>query len=348
MTTQNQQSFIMYASFYDAAMGLNDEDFREYILALKDYALLGIEHNSNNPMVDGFITMAQPLLEAAAKRREKQVKNGDFGILGGRPRKGETAAEYKARKDALRQSLNLAKTQDNPMGFQSKTLNVNEDENADEKENENWNEKEYVDVKGNADWNEKENVNENADRSEELGINKNTNIIIKTNSISNNSKSCSPQSGYLEISSTEDTDSNDIIDESLGNCLGTARDLKRHSGVILSADRKNQLMQAAFKYVQSHKATILQEGEEYSEAACAILDENIPIVRRACECIHRRVRDKMVAASNKLHDLIMSQSPQDEDTYYQILLDLWKYYVHDKAYWDSKANTQQDELNPYR
>ena len=342
----------MYASFYDAAMGLNDEDFREYILALKDYALYGIEHKSNNPMVDGFITMAQPLLEAAAKRREKQVKNGDFGILGGRPRKGETAAEYKARKDALRQSLNLTKTQDNPMAFQLKTLNVNADVdvNANDKENDNWNEKGYV------DWNDKENGNEDADSYEESGISTNTNTIIKTNSISfNNNKSCSSQSRLLETLSKEDTgsdvfedDSNDDeFDENTGNCLGTTQDLKRQSGVILTADRKAQLMQAAFKYVQTHKAAI-QEDEEISEAACAILDENIPVVRRACECIYRRVRDKVVPASNKLHDLIMSQSPQDEETYYQILLDLWKFYVHDKAYWDSKANTPQDGLNPYR
>ena len=98
MENQNKQSFVMYASFYDAAMGLNDEDFRENILALKDYALYGIEYTSRNPMVNALLTMAQPNLEAAAKRRAKQVKNGEYGILGGRPRKGETAEEYKARK----------------------------------------------------------------------------------------------------------------------------------------------------------------------------------------------------------------------------------------------------------
>lgn len=58
----------MYASFYDAAVGLNDEDFREYILALKDYALYGIEHTSQNTMITGLLAMAQPNLDATRIR----------------------------------------------------------------------------------------------------------------------------------------------------------------------------------------------------------------------------------------------------------------------------------------
>lgn len=148
----------MYASFYDAAMGLNDEDFREYILALKDYALYGIEYTSRNPMVNALLTMAQPNLEAAAKRRAKQVKNGEYGILGGRPRKGETAEEYKARK---------AKTINNPMGFQPETLNedVKVDENVKEDEKENENAKANVET-----W--ISNIANNCDRSDSIYTNK--------------------------------------------------------------------------------------------------------------------------------------------------------------------------------
>ncbi len=148
----------MYASFYDAAMELNDEDFREYILALKDYALYGIEYTSRNPMVNALLTMAQPNLEAAAKRRAKQVKNGEYGILGGRPRKGETAEEYKARK---------AKTINNPMGFQPETLNVDVkvDENVKEDEKENENAKANVET-----W--ISNIANDCDRSDSIYTNK--------------------------------------------------------------------------------------------------------------------------------------------------------------------------------
>ena len=125
-----KQSFVMYASYLDAAAGLTDEEFREFILALQDYALDGIEYESESRMVNGLIAMAQANLDASGLRWKKNAKNGEFGILGGRPRKGETAAEYKARKEALRQSLNLTKTQNNPNGFQSETLNVNVDVNA--------------------------------------------------------------------------------------------------------------------------------------------------------------------------------------------------------------------------
>ena len=161
----------MYASFYDAAMGLNDEDFREYILALKDYALYGIEYVSQSTMVNALLVMAQPLLEAAAKRRAKQVKNGEYGILGGRPRKGETAEEYKARK---------AKTLNNPVGFQLETLNV--DVNVKGKEDVEVNE----DEKSKGDWNVKEDADANADGERENEIIKTTNVVTENNSISTN------------------------------------------------------------------------------------------------------------------------------------------------------------------
>ena len=172
----------MYASFYDAAQELNDEDFREYILALKDYALFGIEYTSKTPMVNGLITMAQPLLEAAAKRRAKQVKNGDFGILGGRPRKGETAEMYKARKEILR-GKNMGsqcETLNNPMGFHSETLNV--DVKVDENE------------KGNEDLNVKENGDVNPNDDGKNKVNKNANGLMENNSIYTNTISSSEPS----------------------------------------------------------------------------------------------------------------------------------------------------------
>lgn len=169
---KQKQSFVMYASFYDAAMGLNDEDFREYILALKDYALYGIEHTSSSPMVNALLVMAQPLLEAAAKRREQQVKNGDYGILGGRPRKGETAEEYKARK---------MKTLHNPLGLQLETLYV------DGKGKENV--KVDAEDKGNADWYVKADADVEADGNGKTGIIKNTNVVLQHDSFSANSGS---------------------------------------------------------------------------------------------------------------------------------------------------------------
>lgn len=167
---KSKQSFVMYASFYDAAMGLNDVEFREYILALKDYALYGIEHTSSSPMVNALLVMAQPLLEAAAKRREQQVKNGDYGIFGGRPRKGETAEEYKARK---------LKTLNASMGLQSETLYVDGKGNI----------KDNAEDKGNADLNVTADADVNADGDGETGIIKNTNVVLQNDSFSTNSGS---------------------------------------------------------------------------------------------------------------------------------------------------------------
>lgn len=125
MGTTEKQSFVMYASFLEAAENLDPAAFKECILKLRDYALYGENVCSNDPVVNIILTLAKPNLNAAAVRYQQCVENGtkgkDFGSRGGRPRKGESREEYLERKNAPMQET------------PRKPLNVDENE----KENEN-------------------------------------------------------------------------------------------------------------------------------------------------------------------------------------------------------------------
>lgn len=123
MTKKNEKrSFVMYDSFLEAMKHLNDAEFRECVLKIRDYALDGIDKESESPYVNIILAMAKPNLEAARRRYEASVENGkkgaEFGKLGGAPKGNKNAS----KKQPLKQPLN-----------------VNEDENEDENENENGN-----------------------------------------------------------------------------------------------------------------------------------------------------------------------------------------------------------------
>ena len=102
MDGNERQSFVMYASFLEAAEGLEPAAFKECVLKLRDYALYGQDVPSKNPVVNIILTMAKPNLDAAAERYQRCVENGkkgkEHGRKGGRPRKGESRDEYLERK----------------------------------------------------------------------------------------------------------------------------------------------------------------------------------------------------------------------------------------------------------
>lgn len=128
-----KQSFVMYNSFVDAAANLDDAQFKECIIKIRDYALFGKDEKSDNWGVNIILDMAKPLLDKAKNRYDNCVKNGnkgkDYGWHGGRPRKN-------------------IKPQEKP---QSEPLNVyvNVYENENKNENKNENEKVYENPYGN-------------------------------------------------------------------------------------------------------------------------------------------------------------------------------------------------------
>lgn len=79
MVRNERNSFVMYASFLEAAEVLDPAAFKECILKLRDYALYGQDVKSKDPVVNTILTMAKPNLNAAAQRYQQCVENGSKG-----------------------------------------------------------------------------------------------------------------------------------------------------------------------------------------------------------------------------------------------------------------------------
>ena len=121
-----KNSFVFYDSFLSAMKHLNDAEFRECVLKIRDYALEGVDEESSSPMVNVIMAMAKPNLDSARRRYEVAVENGkkgaEFGKLGGAPKGNQNAR----KKQPQKQPLDVDANED---------VDVNEDENDDIDEN---------------------------------------------------------------------------------------------------------------------------------------------------------------------------------------------------------------------
>ena len=117
-----KKSFVFYDSFLSAMKHLNDAEFRECVLKIRDYALEGVDEESSSPMVNVIMELAKPNLDSARRRYMASVENGkkgaEFGELGGAPKGNKNAS----KKQPLKQPLDVD-VDDND--------NVNEDVDVD-------------------------------------------------------------------------------------------------------------------------------------------------------------------------------------------------------------------------
>ena len=113
MTKKNEKrSFVFYDSFLEAMKHLNDAEFRECVMKIRDYALEGIDEESQSPYVNIILAMAKPNLDSARRRYMASVENGkkgaEFGKLGGAPKGNQNAR----KKQPLKQPLNVDANED--------------------------------------------------------------------------------------------------------------------------------------------------------------------------------------------------------------------------------------------
>ena len=127
-----KNSFVFYDSFLSAMKHLNDAEFRECVLKIRDYALDGVDEESSSPMVNVIMAMAKPNLDSARRRYMASVENGkkgaEFGKLGGAPKGNQNA-----RKN-------------NPQSTPKQPLDEDVDANVDVEEDVNENEEVNVEV----------------------------------------------------------------------------------------------------------------------------------------------------------------------------------------------------------
>lgn len=134
MTSKNEKkSFVMYDSFLEAMKHLNDVEFRECVLKIRNYALEGIDEKSTSSNINIIMALVKPNLDSAKRRYIASVENGkkgtEYGKLGGAPKGNQNARK--------KQPLNQP---------QKQPLDVDANDNVDVEEDVNDNEE--VDVNG--------------------------------------------------------------------------------------------------------------------------------------------------------------------------------------------------------
>ena len=125
-----KMSFVMYDSFLSAMKHLNDAEFRECVMKIRDYALDGVDEESSSPMVNVIMELAKPNLDAAKRRYEVSVENGkkgaEFGKLGGAPKGNQNARKKQPQKQPLDVDVNVDVEEDENEN-EEVDVNVNED-----------------------------------------------------------------------------------------------------------------------------------------------------------------------------------------------------------------------------
>ena len=130
-----KKSFVFYDSFLSAMKHLNDAEFRECVLKIRDYALDGVDEESSSPMVNVIMELAKPNLDSARRRYMASVENGkkgaEFGKLGGAP-KGNQNARKNNPQSTPKQSLDVDVNADVEVDVnENEEVNVEVDADAD-------------------------------------------------------------------------------------------------------------------------------------------------------------------------------------------------------------------------
>ena len=130
-----KKSFVFYDSFLSAMKHLNDAEFRECVLKIRDYALEGVDEESSSPMVNVIMELAKPNLDSAKRRYMASVENGkkgaEFGKLGGAP-KGNQNARKNNPQSTPKQPLDVDVDEDVEVDVnENEEVNVEVDADAD-------------------------------------------------------------------------------------------------------------------------------------------------------------------------------------------------------------------------
>ena len=125
-----KRSFVMYDSFVEAMMHLDDKDFRECFMKIRDYALDGVCAESASQNINIIMALAKPNLDSARRRYMASVENGkkgaEYGKLGGAPKGNQNARKKQPQKQPLDVDVNVDVEEDENEN-EEVDVNVNED-----------------------------------------------------------------------------------------------------------------------------------------------------------------------------------------------------------------------------
>lgn len=131
-----KDSVVFYRSFYDSVKSLDDDKLQlELYNAVFEYSLYGREIDMS-PLAKSMFILMKSNLDANMTRYSASIENGkkggEYGFLGGRPRK--ESEEEKTPKKTPKKPLKALNTK--PL---NENVNVNENENENVNDNENEN-----------------------------------------------------------------------------------------------------------------------------------------------------------------------------------------------------------------
>ena len=127
---EKKKSFVMYDSFLEAMKHLNDAEFRECFLRIRNYAIDGLEEESASPNINIIMALVKPNLDSARRRYMASVENGkkgaEYGKLGGAPKGNQNARKKQPQKQPLDVDVNDDVEED-----VNEEVNVNGDDDGD-------------------------------------------------------------------------------------------------------------------------------------------------------------------------------------------------------------------------
>ena len=125
-----KRSFVFYDSFLEAMKHLNDAEFRECFLRIRNYAIDGLEEESASPNINIIMALVKPNLDSARRRYMASVENGkkgaEYGKLGGAPKGNQNARKKQPQKQPLDVDANEDVEED-----VNEEVNVNGDDDGD-------------------------------------------------------------------------------------------------------------------------------------------------------------------------------------------------------------------------
>ena len=129
-----RESFVFYRGFAKALQKLDAETKSKMIDVICNYALDGIEPDTDDGIIGALFEAIKPQIDANNVRYENGKKGGVYGIRGGRPK---TKPQENPNKTPNKPQVNPKETPSEPQTNPNKTPNVNVNDNVNVNVNEN-------------------------------------------------------------------------------------------------------------------------------------------------------------------------------------------------------------------
>jgi hypothetical protein len=111
-----KESFVFFRSFFEAIEEIDEKKQLKLYKSIANFALNNEKPTDLRGIEKAIFSLIEPQITASSKRYEVSKKCGEYGKLGGRPKKEKTLK-----------------------GFENETLNVNDNVNVNDNHNENVN-----------------------------------------------------------------------------------------------------------------------------------------------------------------------------------------------------------------